>query len=76
MGGEGAPARPLVLAQLAAEREHALGAYETGRAAEIEAQMIRLSAGSAGNPSRETTARRPAARARRKTSGQLAAGRD
>lgn len=71
------PARADYLGALKSELELAEGYGDTHRAAELRARIDRFSAmGSAGNPSRETTARRPAARARRKTSGQLAAGRD
>lgn len=59
------PARTLVLSRLAAERRQAEGCRETGRVAEIDAQIARLSAGTTENPARETTGRRPARNPRR-----------
>lgn len=63
-GGPVPPQRAHVLGRLQAERRAALGCYEYGRVAEIDAQIRRLSAGSAAIPSRETTGR-PAARKQR-----------
>lgn len=55
------PGRALVLSRLEAERRQAEGCFEHERAAELGAQIRRLSIGTAADPSRETTGR-PAAR--------------
>jgi hypothetical protein len=53
--------REYVLQRLAAERRQAAQCFEHGRVAELDAQMAALSAGTARNPAKETTAaRRPA----------------
>lgn len=53
------PARPYTLDRLEAERRQAEGCFEYKRAAELAAQIARLSAaGSSQNPARETTSRR------------------
>lgn len=54
--------RAVVLSRLEAEERQAEGCYEHDRAAELRAQIRRLSAGSAQPPARETTtaASRPA----------------
>jgi excinuclease UvrABC nuclease subunit len=54
-----APARSRTLDRLEAERRQAEGCFEHERAAELAAQIARLSAaGSSQNPARETTSRR------------------
>jgi hypothetical protein len=57
--------RAYVLARLAAERRQAAQCFEHERAAELDAQMACLSAGTPASPATETTGR-PAARTRRK----------
>ena len=49
--------RSHVLSRLEAERRQAVGCFEWERAAEIRAQMDRLSQGSAASPRRETAGR-------------------
>jgi hypothetical protein len=71
-GAEGArpgPApRSLTLTRLETELRHARDVCADAYAAQIEAEIARLSQGSASDPARETTSasRRPAATARRK----------
>lgn len=63
-----APHRVLIQ-RLEAERRQADWCHESGRVAELDAQIARLSAGSPVNPAAETTGR-PSAAARRKTDGR------
>lgn len=56
-----APARSYALERLEAERRQAVGCFEHERAAELAAQIAKLSAGAPHNPAAETTSR-PAAR--------------
>jgi len=64
-----APARSVTLARLERELMHARDVHEDRYAAQIEAEIARLSQGSAGDPRQETTGtgRRPAATKRRAT---------
>lgn len=54
--------RALYLARLEAEKDQAEWCGEQQRAAQLQSQITRLSAGSAQPPARETTQRRTAAR--------------
>lgn len=54
--------REYVLQRLAAERRQAEQCFEHARVAELDAQIARLSTGTAANPATETTTGRRAAR--------------
>lgn len=49
--------RAVVIGRLEAELRQAVGCFEHDRAAELRAQIARMSAGSTQNPAKETTGR-------------------